>query len=435
MAIFGTTDIPSDSIEVRSGSTVEVGVAFARTVGLVGGMDTANGSATTGEVVTVESSSDAAAKFGASSELKEAVDLVLNQTPPPNTIYAIPVAETTVTGEATGGATFTTANTPVFDPNIHDEHTVDVVDTGGTNPTTNIVYESPPSTPTEADTVNFNPVTGEGEADAAAAGTYEIDYVYGDYSSAIAAIAKKVPREVLVGTEATSVGNTLLTEMNNAASDFKFMHGQIGAMPETSASAYSDSFDDRRLSVVAPSRGYTDEASTNEQRTLWATGGKEAGKALGNSTTYESIAGFTELRTSYTNSELGTLVDKQVYPLKQGDRIFVVKDMTTSTDSKFERVYASEIIDEATDISHQISTEFVGDLNIETNRFALGESHASSYEEMEDDNLLDAYTVSVSEGATDSEVDVDIGIDVVNVMDTIDVTITVGDVIQNGGAT
>lgn len=436
MAIFGTTSIPGDSIEVRSGGVVAVGAAFATTVGLVGGMDTGNGSATEGEVVEVESSADAATKFGENSELKKQVDLVYNNGNI-STIYAVPVSETTVSGEAAGGQSGTLDNVPVFDPNVHDEHTISAQDSGGTDPTVEIVYDSPPATPGTSDTVNVNPVTGEFEFDAVASGSYSFDYDYGDYDTAIQSLVAKVPRTLGVLTENTSVANTLTTELGNSAADFDFMHGQVGGV-EVDPSTYSDAFDDRRLSVIVPGRGYTDEANTEEVRTIGATTGKQSGKALGDSTTYESLSGFADIgRTAderYSNSELGTLIDNQVYPLKQGDRIFVVKDMTTSTDPRFERIYASEIVDEATEISHNIAQNFVGELNTESNRFALGESHSTSYAEMQSDNLLDAYTVSVSEGANPDEVDVDIGLDVVDIMDTIDVTITVGDVVLNGGA-
>jgi len=430
--VYGATGIPSDSIEVRSGGTVAVSAAFETTLGLVGGYDAGNGSATEGEVTTVESTTDADGAFGADSELAEQSALAFQNGA--GTIYAVAVSETTVTGEAAGGQSGTLSNVPVFDPNIHDEESISATDTGGTNPTVTIVYDSPPSTPTDADTVNVNPVTGEFEFDAAATGSYEFDYAYGDYGGAITEVVKEVPRIVTVLTENTSVANDLLTELNTYDSDFDFMHGVVGALPEVDASTYTDSFDDRRLSVVAPSRGYTDSAETNEQRTLGAVGGKQAGKALGDSTTYEGLGGFASLRTSYTNSQLADLVDAQVLPLKQGGGIKVIKDMTTSTDSKFERIYASEIIDEATEISHQISQEFVGERNTDDNRLALRESHTSSYAEMQNDDLLEAYNVAVSKGANDFEVTVDIGLDVIGIMDLIDVTITVGDVVKNEGA-
>jgi hypothetical protein len=167
---------------------------------------------------------------------------------------------------------------------------------------------------------------------------------------------------------------------------------------------------------------------------MGATGSKEAGKPLGLSTTFEPVAGFADLRTKYTNAELGTFIDSEVYPVRQSGGIQIVKDMTTSTDVRFERVYASEIVDEVTEVSHNISQDFIGNPNTEENRISLEESHRTSYSEFVADNLLDAYTVAVKEGTNPDEVVVNIGVDVVDVMDLIDVTITVGSIIQNGGA-
>lgn len=431
--IYGTTGIPGDSVEVRSGGTVAISAAFTTTLGLVGGMDTANGSATPGEVTTIESSSDAQTAFGEDSELKQQVDAALANSA--GTIYAVPVAETTDTTEtftASSSGTLQDPDGPVFDPNVQDEHDITAQDTvESTSVDVNIVYGDP-STPTESNTINLNPVTKDWTADESS--DYDITYDYGDYSSAVTEVVKKVPRIVGVLTENTSVANDLLTELNSYDTGFDFMHGFVGAMPEVGASGYSDAFDDRRLSVVAPSRGWLDDAQTDMTRTVGAVAGKQAGKALGDSTTYESLNGLASLNTVYTNSELATLIDSQVYPLQQKGGIKVIKDMTTSTDTRFERVYVSEIVDEATEISHQISQNFIGEQNTEDNRVALRESHGSSYAEMSEANLLEAYSVSVSKGANDFEVDLTIGLDVIGVMDRIDVTVTVGDVITNGGA-
>jgi hypothetical protein len=428
--IYGTTGIPGTSTEVRSGGTVAISAAFETTLGLVGGMDTANGSATPGEVTTVASSADAETKFGEGSELKEQVDLAYANGA--GTIYAYPVSETEVTQTFAGTQSGVLDNVPAMDPNIQEEDITAQDTVESATVAVNIVYESTPSTPSDANTINLNPVTGEWEADESS--DYEITYTHGDYGSGITKVAKKVPRFLAVLTENTSVANDLVTELNSYDTDFDFMHGIVGAMPEVSASSYSDTFDDRRLIVVSASRGYTDAAETNEQRTLGAVGGKQAGKPLGDSTTYENLSGLASLRTTYTNSELSTLIDSQVYPLKQSGGIKVIKDMTTSTDTRFERVYASEIVDEATEISHQISQDFVGRVNTDDNRKSLEVSHRNSYREMDENDLLENYFVSVEKGANDFEAVVDIGLDVIGVMDTIDVTITVGDVVTNSGA-
>jgi hypothetical protein len=225
-----------------------------------------------------------------------------------------------------------------------------------------------------------------------------------------------------------------VTEAESKATGFDFMHTAVGATPEVVAGDYSDTYDSRRLSVVAASRGFTDAAEEDMTRTLGAVVGAQAGNDLGDSTTYESLSGLTALNTHYTNSELSTLIDEQVLPLTQSGTIDIVKDMTTSTDVRFERIYISEVVDEATEISHRINKQFIGTANTEDNRLQLRESHTTSFEELSSDNLLEDYYVAVSEGADDFTVDVEIGLDVIGVMDTIDVTISVGDVITNGGA-
>jgi len=427
---YGTTTIPSDSVTVRSGGTVSIGAAFETTLGLVGGMDTANGDATEGDVITVESTSDAEQQFGEDSELAKNVAAAYANGA--GTIYAVGVSETQTTENITGSSSGTLSESPVCDPTVHPDHDITATDTTETaDVTVNIVYGTP-SAPTEANTINLNPVTGEWEADESS--DYDIDYTYGDYGAAITDVVEKVPRIVTVLTENETVANSLLTELNTYDSDFEFMHGVVGAEPEVSAASYSDNLDDRRLSIVAPSRGWLDSAETDQVRTMGAVGGRASGKPLGDSMTYEPLQGIVSLNTQYTNSELGSLIDSQVMPLRQSGGIDIVKDMTTSTDVRFERLYASEIIDEATEISHQISQQFIGNANTEDNRLLLRESHTTSYNELLEDQLLEDFLVNVSKGANDFEVDIDIGLDVIGIIDTVDVTITVGDVVQNGGA-
>lgn len=431
---YGTTVIPSDEITVRSGSTVSISVAFEATLGLVGGMDTNNGDASAGSVQTIESVPEAATAFGADSELARAVEVAFAQIPPPSTIYAVGVSETTGVTETFTATSSGALDGVPFDPNVNPEHEITAQDvTAGSSVEVNIVYDSPPTTPSESDTINLNPVTKEWEADSSS--DYDIIYDYGDYTTAIENVLDESPRILGVLTEAETIANSALSAVNSNASDFDFTHAFVGAQPEADASNYSDSFDSRRLSVVASSRAYVDSANTEEVRTVAAAAGLQAGVPLGDSTTYEDLGELVDLRTTFTNSELGTLIDNEVYPIKQGGGITVIKDMTTSQDTRFERVYASEIVDEATAISHQISQQFIGEVNDSDNRAALEASHRSSYAEMSASNLLEGFAVRSSAGANGFEVDLNIGLDVIGVMDTIDVTITVGDVITNGGAT
>lgn len=429
---YGTTgSVPGDSITVRSGGTVAVSAAFETTVGLVGGYDAEDGNAPEGEVTTIESSSAASTAFGEDSELKSQVDLAFNNGA--GLVYAVPVAETETTETVTGSASYALTEAPAFDPRVNEEHSIDITDTTESASVEVVLVDDEPSQPSEANTAEVNPATGEVAFDESS--DYELTYSYGDYSAAIDAVASRVPRSVGVLTENTEVANDLLGTLNEYDPDFEFMHGYVGENVDLdNIGDYSNTYNDRRLVAVSAARGYTDSAETNEVRTVGAVAGKQSGKELGDSTTAEYLNGIVSLKQSPTNTTAGTLLDAGVYPLQQSGGIKVVKDRTTAEDPRFSRVAWSEIVDEAAELSHQISEGYVGEANTDDNRTTLAESHRSTYSEMQSDNLLDNYFVAESEGANPNEVSLDIGLDVVDYMDTIDVTITVGDVVVNGGA-
>jgi hypothetical protein len=432
--IYGTNIIPSDYVTVQSGGTVAVGVATARTAGIIGGMDTGNGSATAGDVVTITTPTQADNQFGADSELAQQIRLIFANGPV-NTIYAVGVTETEETETLTAVSEATLSNVPLFDPNVNPEHEVTIQDTTEAA-TVDVEYDytSPPAAPTTANTAAVNPTTGEVAFDESS--DYDVTYEYGDYSSAITELLPQAPRFVGICTENESVLSEFVTEVNTYDVDFDFMHGIGGAGVAIDSSTYSNTFDERRLGVVAASRGFLDAAETEEVRTVGAVVGKQASKELGDSTTYESLTGLLSLKTTFQNNEVADLIDGGVLPLKRiSGGVKIVNDTTTSSDPQFNRFYVSEITDEATEISHVISQSFIGRANTRENRILLQTNHEEAYDGMESDALLDDYTIGVAEDASDDDaVNVTIGLDVVDVMDNINVEITVGDVIVNGGA-
>jgi len=438
MVTYGTTAIPSDQITVLSGGTVSVSAAFENSVGLIGGMDVPSGNATAGDVTTVSSSTDAATKFGEDSELHEAVQLAFQNGA--GTIYALPVPEKSVTTETQTTQGGVLDNAPVFDPRVNEEHSITATDTGAGDANVNLVDEPPTSAPSTADQIDVYPPTGEYFADSAPDGDYEFDYDYGDYSvSAVKPLLDESPRIVTLLGESTSAANDIVGELNSRATNFDFMHLVTGATVNVDPASYTDGVDERRMSLVYPSRGYTDAAETNEERTSAAVAGELASLALGLSSTNNSLGGFSALKNSIGGpTSAGDLIDAQVMPLLDYPPTTIIKDMTTSTEPKFERVYGMQIIDEAAELSHIISREFIGNQNTVANRTALQRSHRNAYISITDASipLLDGYEVSVEQDSADANtVNIDIGLDVVDVMDTIDVTITVGDIVRSGGAT
>lgn len=440
---YGSTVIPGDEITVQAGGTVPVSPGVARSAVIVGGMDTSVGTATPGDAVRVNTTSEAQDLFGDDSELYEQCRLALLNGV--TELHAVPVSETTVTTETHPGQSGTLDNAPVFNPDLNGEHSITVTDSGGGTLTVNIVYDDSPSAPIASDEININPSNGAYNADAAPSGAnYEFDYDYGDYSSTtMQTAAGTEAREIIVCSENSTVYGNALSEANANDNDFIFQHVTANAQPvpdsDTSANYatnYSDTDDDFRLSLVAPAIGYVDDAETKQVRLCGVVGAKLASLGLGDSGTNESLAGITGLRTDFAPSEAGDLIDAQVLPVLHDSNIYIVKDMTTSTEPKFERVYAIVIADEVAELSHEVSRNFIGELNTEANRFRLDRNHRTFLREMRDDAppLLDGFNLTVEQNSSNAnQVDIEIGVDIVNVIDTIKVDMLVGDVVTNGG--
>jgi len=429
---YGTTSsLPSTQVIVDSGTTVQVGAAFETTAGLIGGYDADDGSATGGDVEQITSSSEAVAAFGEDAELTTQCNLALQNGA--TTIYAAGVEETTTTENLSATSSATLSNAPLFDPRVQPDESVTVTDTSeAASVTVNYVDETP-TTPSESNAANLNPITGEVEFDESS--DYDVEYSYGDYETAVENVMQFVPRAVGVLTENTSVVNDALGEANTYDVNFDFTHVFGGEFVDfEDVPNYSNAYDDRRLAAVTSPRAYTDETETTEVRTIGAVVGKQAGLPLGDTSTVESLSGLVSLKDTPSNTQAAAMIDKGLYVLQERGAVTVVKDTTTSSDPRFERVAWSEIVDEATEISNVISQNFIGEANTEDNRLRLGENHRSAYDELLADNLLDEYVVSVSESADPSVVDVGIGLNVVDYMDRIEVDIRVGDVVTNGGA-
>jgi len=200
-ALEGTLNVRGTATASRAGTTNAVAV--------VGGYDSANANSdvTAGESTTISDPTNAADTFGTSELSRVAPTIASNGV---QTIYGVPVGETSNTESISSGTTITLTETP-FDPNLHPDHDITVTDTDtSTDLTVNVVYEQPLPTPTESDTANVNPRTGDVETDAS--GNYDIEYTYGDYDSAIQTAVDLPVRSVAVCTEDSAVKSTLQTE-------------------------------------------------------------------------------------------------------------------------------------------------------------------------------------------------------------------------------
>lgn len=421
---YGTLEIPGDQVTVSGGGTVSVPLGPNNVVGLVGGMDTSTGSATPGSVEEVATVADARDKFGQNSELYEQVSLATQNGAP--TILAVGVEETETTDQFSASSSGTLSEIP-FNPDVQYEHTIEVA----SGEDVVITYEDGFSAPTAQNTVKINPVTKNWKADTS--GSYDITYTHGDYTTAISAMAEKTPGFLTVLHEATSLINEGATLANEKDDNFGFMEVVGNTVPGVTPSSYNHSYDDFRVTVASTARGYLDDAQTKLARTAGAYAGKLASKELGVSSTYDNLQGFTGLEDEYTPKQAGDLVDAGVTPIIQFGGHKVVKDMTTSTDSRFERVYAVRVADEVAQASHIINQDFTGEQKTDENLRLLERSHRRVLDTMVSGSpqMLNNYTFEYVPKADDNTVGIEMGVDVVNVIDNIDVSLVVGDVVTN----
>jgi len=310
-------------------------------VALIGGYNasTAESSVTAGEATAVTNPLNASEQFGNSEIARAATVLTANGA---NDIRAVPVPETEMTDSGTGTDSITLSHAPIFDPQLHPEHDIEVV-----NSTTseildvNYVYTDPVQSPTTNDTANVNPVTGSVVTDVSS--DYEVTYTYGDYQSAIDT-AKDLPvRYLCVLTENEGVKASAIAAVADIASDFDFKRVVTGARPEiqsTDVGSYVPSQRSWRMVEVAPARA---GGANGPVRTQAAVAGLMASQSIGpdGSTLFDTVSGLTGVNTDYRAST-ATGFDGVTSLTRNGK---IVQAITTSESAQFQNVYATEIID------------------------------------------------------------------------------------------
>jgi hypothetical protein len=428
-----TYDGLGTTLTVRaSGSTINVG--FTTSIAIVGGYDAANAaeSVTANEAEYVSSGDEAATLFGEGSELHKATNLAYTNRA--GDVYCIPVAETTGVTETFGGTSSGTLSDVPFDPNVNTEHDITVTDVvEGTDVAVNIVYDETPSAPSNANTINLNPANKQWVADESS--DYEITYDYGDYSGAITEAVGENVRYVVCLTENESIANDLLSTLNSHAKDFEFKRGVVGTRPEIAdPTNFEYGVDDQRLIAVSTPRVFND----GEVRLAAGIGGAASTQPLGSSLTYDSINGFTSLRTEFRPSEAESF-DRVT---TVADTNEVVEAVTTSSVDKFSDIFKAEIVDATAEGLHEVAKQYRAGPNTEDDQQNLRSDMIGILSDFASRSppLLyaadggRAYSITVDYGASADITDVTVGVELLNVMKEINLNLNVGSVVTYEGA-
>lgn len=439
MATFGT--FPGVKVTTTGGGVTGVAIGREQNLIIVGNGDAGSGNASVNTATQIGSSTDADTQFGSDTELANAMQYALANDANIDFMYGIMFEEITVTDESVSQSD-TLANTPI----VEDTSLITATDSGGTDPSVEFRYDSPPSTPSSSDTAFINPSTGEIEFDAAADNQYEIDYSYPDWSSAFTEAETVIDVEengiIVALTEAGSVASTLTSSLSTLRNDYKMALGLSGAEhnantddddAEVDASTYTDSIDDESYFLAGPVR-LVDTTDT----VLGAVGGLMAGAALTDSIYDEPLQGLPDdLEQHLSKSNADDLRDEEVIPIRQtqaNSPIVVEDNLSTSTSTDWTRdFYTIRIVDDVTLIAKALGDTIIGRINSEENRTAVEDAIRAEIRDLVRDDLVKANTSDTDNWSVDvyeessnaNQVNIDIGITPTGITKRADVTITI----------
>lgn len=438
MATFG--GFPGVQIQTQGGGIAGVQVGSEEILVLFGEADLANGTASVEDPTQIGARTEADKKFGDGSELADAMKEALGNGANIDYLYGVAVATTSVTDETfSSSSSGTLANAPI----VEDLSTITVTDTvDATDATVEFRYDSPPSAPSNADTVHINPLTGEWAADSSS--DYEFDYEYQEWSNAFDAADNVVSEgETAVYaplSEAESVASTLSSKVNTLRGEYQMVKGLMGAQPNANSSesppdpryntgTYSDAIDNDSMFLIAPAR-----RQDSTKTIIGGVAGLFAGHAINEPVYNDAVSAYTDLEQKLARSEAQDFRDNQVIPVRQAGSIRVKDNLSTSTASDWERdFWRRRIVDRVILLSKQVGEATVGRINDERTREQARSTLFVQLRGLVGERLLKPnegdttnWYVNVYEDSSNSDqVNIDVGITPLGIVKRIDQTITI----------
>jgi len=448
LVIFGEASYARDDPDFTS---IDDGSEDALESGLTGSLE---------EPTQINARREADTNFGSGSELADAMREALANGANVNFLYGVAPRRFNVVGEVQSTQTGSLANDTVWEEDVADESNINAIEvedtTGPVAMDVRYTYESAPATPTDADTVVINPLTGEYAADAAPDGDYEFNYKYIDWSSAFDAQAVAgVVNEDETGifdvlSDSDNVSSSLDGTITTLRGNFQLVNGVSGAEPNDNETTIDDAGDYVRSDAqydtgdygnanqsvvsdsffkVAPAR-----LDNTTKTILGGVGGLFAGNPLNDPIYNDALSGYQDLEQSFTKADADNMRDERVIPVRQAGSIRVKDNLSTSTEDDWERdFWRRRIADRVILIGKTIGDTIIGRINDSETRDAAGRLIRAEIRELVDDRLLQPNTsdeqrwyVDVYPSSTDSdEVKIDIGFTPFGIVKRVDETITI----------
>lgn len=372
MATYGST--PGVRIETSTGVVAGVTIGRESHLVLIGaGGETAT--AAPNDPVNIESRNDADDLFGEESDLATAYRDALANGANPDFIHGIRASVTTETETGVTDDFGTLTNYPIVP-----DHSRTNVDDAGTELEVKFRYEEPIDPPADQGVIHINPHTGEWDAEVDIDPDLNIEYVYADWDSAVAASNDAIGEAefgvIAPLTNATSVGESLETVLPEMRDDMKMVVGVMGAEPNGTDSDYphwntsefTNTFDNSTLFLVGPTA--LDEAETesglNGVEALGAVSGLLAGNSNTDPIYNDSLSGVGSMYQSLSRSEVSDLRDMYVIPLRDTGTIRLMDNHSTydqDTNGGWERdFFRRRIVDLTIVTIYQIARRQIGSI-------------------------------------------------------------------------
>lgn len=334
---------------------------------LIGNGDNSAGSATPNTVVEIDSRSDADEKFGVDTDLSRAYRQALANGANKNFTRAVMAQTTNSTESFATSSSGTLANAPIVDDvdRVSAEDTVAVE-----TQTVRFVYETPATADVPDGEVHINPITGEWAADASA--DYDITYDYTDWSGALTAAENAIGEGefglIAPLSNAESVASSLSATLGSMRPDYKMALGLMGAQPNATSETnrpnydtanYADNLDDDALFLVAPTA-----QEAGDESAIGAIAGLFAGNDIVNPVYNDAVVEVSSLAQQLSRSEAQDLADAQVIPIRDRGAIRVRRNMSTSTETDWERDYwRRRIVDLVIATTKEVAESILGLVN------------------------------------------------------------------------
>jgi len=446
MTTYG--NFPGVQVETAGGGITSVGVGAEEKLVLFGRADLTGQFATTANNPTeISARIEADRKFGAGSPLADAMRSALSNGANIDFLYGvapevsgagdnIDAANDTPTESDSGTSTGTLSDAPI----VEDSDFYAVYDSiDSTEATVELVYEDTPTAPADADTVAINPLNGNWAADSSS--DYDFFYNYLDWTAAFDAadnlVAEGESGVYVPLTDSESVVSTLATKIDSLRSEYQMVLGLAGAQPnatgseyaEFNTSTYTDNVDDDYIFLAAPSR--LDDGSY----ILGHLAGVFAGNDIDNPAYNDVVA--TEdanLVQSFTRTDAANMRLVQTMPLRQAASIRVKGNLSTSSDTDWQRdFFRRRIVDRAILIAEQVGQETIGLINDEETREAAQRTIQVQLQSLANNRVIkdnagatQNFFVDVyPDSSNNDQVNIDFGITPPGIVKRVDVSLTI----------